>query len=486
MKARFFVIHCLSVAILLASSSQSAAEVPGGLKAGAARIDITPEKPVKMSGYGSRKDLSTGVHDPLSARVLAFEEGDRRFVLISTDVLGFYGGTADYLRNALLEEFQLQPSELFLAAIHTHAGPSLTIDKERDHPNNVEYTESLKGKLIEVVRQAMGRMQPVKIGWGAGACPVGANRRELRIGDDGKPSIALGRNPEGPTDKEVLVMKVARADGTPIAVAFDYATHGTSLGPGNLVISGDVPGLAEQFVEKILGAETVVPAFIGASGNIDPWFRVLPAFNEEPGWIPEPVLLGTFLGEEVVRVCRAIQATTVVDQIATNLVTREEIRDDALYDLRGSTGRRGLRRSRWRGLHGNRPGDQGGFAVQAHVRRHSLQRRRGLPGAERSPRAGGLRGHEQPLRPAGGRHRHPRVDPSAARPMIAGRRVAVRSDAVCVKVPWGGKVLWQLGDASQRKPEARISKSETSSNGRNPKFKTGTLRRGGPRPRFGH
>lgn len=321
MKARFFVIHCLSAAILLASSSQSAAEVPGGLKAGASRIDITPEKPVKMSGYGSRKDLSTGVHDPLSARVLAFEAGDRRFVLISTDVLGFYGGTADYLRNALLEEFQLQPSELFLAAIHTHAGPSLTIDKERDHPNNVEYTESLKGKLIEVVRQAMGRMQPVKIGWGAGACPVGANRRELRIGDDGKPSIALGRNPEGPTDKEVLVMKVARADGTPIAVAFDYATHGTSLGPGNLVISGDVPGLAEQFVEKILGAETVAPAFIGASGNIDPWFRVLSAFNEEPGWIPEPVLLGTFLGEEVVRVCRAIQATTVVDQIATNLVT---------------------------------------------------------------------------------------------------------------------------------------------------------------------
>lgn len=72
MKTRSFVIHCLSVTILLASSSQSAAEVLGGLKAGAARIDITPEKPVEMSGYGSRKDLSSGVHDSLSARVLAF------------------------------------------------------------------------------------------------------------------------------------------------------------------------------------------------------------------------------------------------------------------------------------------------------------------------------------------------------------------------------------------------------------------------------
>lgn len=320
MRASCFVLNLLSAAVLLADSSQFTPEVSGGLKAGAARIDITPEKPVRMSGYGSRKDLSTGVHDPLSARVLAFEAGDRRLVLVSTDVIGFYDGTADYLRDALLGEFKLQPSELFLTAIHTHAAPSLTINKERDHPNNVEYTETLKGKLIEVVRQALSGMQPIEIGLGAGACPVGANRRELRLGNDGKPSIVLGRNPNGPTDKEVLVMKVAKADGTPLAVAFDYATHGTSLGPGNYVISGDVPGLAEQFVERILGAGTIAPAFIGASGNIDPWFRVLPAFNEEPGWIPEPVLLGTFLGEEVVHVCRAIQGTTGVGKIATNLV----------------------------------------------------------------------------------------------------------------------------------------------------------------------
>ena len=321
MNAIFSAICLLSVTALAEDPLWPITEISGGLKAGAARIDITPEKPVKMSGYASRKDLSTGVHDPLSARVLAFEAGGRRLVLVSTDVIGFYEGTADYLRNALLGELGLQSSELFLTAIHTHAAPSLTINKERDHPNNVEYTEALKGKLIDVVRQALGGMQPAEIGLGVGACPVGANRRELRVGNDGKISIVLGRNPNGPTDKEVLVMKVARGDGRPVAVAFDYATHGTSLGPGNYTISGDVPGLAEQFVEKILGSEVVAPAFIGASGNIDPWFRVLPAFNEEPGWIPEPVLLGTFLGEEVVHVCRAIHAMTPAGKIATNLVT---------------------------------------------------------------------------------------------------------------------------------------------------------------------
>jgi neutral ceramidase len=297
------------------------AQGQAGLKAGVARIDITPDKPVTLSGYASRKDLSTGVHDPLSARVLAFEAAGKRLVLVSVDIIGFYAGTDEYLRSALLKEFNLQPSELFLSAIHTHAAPSPTIDREHGHANNVAYMEALRGKLIEVVRQALGRTEAANLGLGVGYCPIGSNRRELRLNDKGESSIVLGRNPYGPTDKEVLVLKVAKADGTPLAVAFDYATHGTSLGYDNYTISGDVLGLAEQFVEKILGSNVVVPAFAGASGNIDPWYRVLPGFNEEPGWIAEPVLLGTFLGEEVVHVYREIRQTAPAGKVATNWAT---------------------------------------------------------------------------------------------------------------------------------------------------------------------
>ena len=152
-----------------------------GLKAGVARIDITPDKPVTMSGYDARTGLSTGVHDPLSARVLAFEAGGKRLVLVSTDLIGFYSGTADHMRQALLREFGLQPSELFLTAIHDHAGPALTIDPQRGHAHNLEYTEKLKSKLIEVVRQALGGMEPVRVGLGVGSCPMGVNRRELRV-----------------------------------------------------------------------------------------------------------------------------------------------------------------------------------------------------------------------------------------------------------------------------------------------------------------
>lgn len=309
---------CLSSMVALLTVVPAHAGNPAGLKAGVARIDITPDKPVTMSGYASRKGLSTGVHDPLSARALAFEAGGKRLVLVSVDIIGFYGGTDEYLRSALLKEFNLQPSELFLCGIHTHAAPSPTIDREHGNASNVDYMEALRGKLIDVIRRALDGIQPVNIGLGVGYCPVGANRRELRINDKGESSIILGRNPYGPTDKEVLVMKVAKPDGTPVAVAFDYATHGTALGYDNYTISGDVPGLAEQFVEKILGADVIAPVFVGASGNIDPWYRVLPGFNTEPGWVPEPVLLGTFLGEEVAHVYRDIKQTGPADKITTN------------------------------------------------------------------------------------------------------------------------------------------------------------------------
>lgn len=318
-------ISIVAVILGFCLSTTTAHAEPGesqdGLRAGVAKVDITPKKPVKMAGYASRKGLSDGVHDPLSARVVAFENNGKRLVLVSTDLIGFYSGTADPLRKAILDEFKLKPSELFLSAIHTHSGPSLTLDKKKGHANNLEYTTNLETTLTEAIHKALNNMSPVQIGVGIGYCPVGANRRELKISANGDSSIRLGRNPYGPTDKEVLVMKVARPDGVAVAAAFDYATHATCLGGKNYTISGDVLGLAEQFVEKIFGPKTIAPAFAGASGNIDPWFRVLPAFNTEPGWVPEPVLLGTVLGEEVVHVFRDIDEVSDGGAIGTAFAT---------------------------------------------------------------------------------------------------------------------------------------------------------------------
>jgi neutral ceramidase len=325
---RFPVISLL----LISSFSFSQAGKPEGnagvLRAGTAKIDITPSIPVKLYGYSSRKTYSEGIHDPLSARAVVFENNGKKFVLVSTDI-GSYGSEVfAVIQKSILEKFNLKESELFLSTIHSHSAPILSLDAETGDPNNIEFTKTLQQKLLTVISEAFNNLKPVQIGIGTGSSPVGSNRREMR--PDG--SITLGRNPYGITDKEVLVMKVASPDGTTVGALYDYATHSTSLGPRNMQISGDILGLSAQFVEKILGKDVVTPVFAGASGNIDPWYRVLPEFNSEPGWIPEPVLLSTLLGEEVVHVFRSIKGMDQGGAISTAFATiecpRKKLEDD--------------------------------------------------------------------------------------------------------------------------------------------------------------
>jgi neutral ceramidase len=313
------LLSILLIPVCLDSWSQNLAGQTGQLKAGISKIDITPDFPVKLYGYASRTSLSEGVHDPLSARAVVFENNRNKFVLLSSD-LGSYGREAlDVIRRSLIDRFGLKDSELFLTAIHSHSSPVLTLNKETGDPANIRYTESLNDKLLTLVGEAFNNLTPVRAGVGTGSSPVGSNRREMR--PDG--SITLGRNPYGPADKEVLVLKIETPGGVPLAGIFDYATHATALGPRNLMISGDVLGISSQFVEKILGDDFVAPVFAGASGNIDPWYRVLPGFDTEPGWIPEPVLLGTLLGEEIVHVFRTINETGSDMDISTSFETIE-------------------------------------------------------------------------------------------------------------------------------------------------------------------
>ncbi len=140
--------------------------------------------------------------------------------------------------------------------------------------------------------------------------------------DPSKQKFWLGRNPDVMTDREVQVLKVAKADSRDlIAVLFDYPMHSTGMGTGNYLITGDVHGLAEQFIEKYLDGGVIAPAFAGASGNIDPWYRTLPKFKTGNGWVPETELMGTMLGEEVVYALESAKKASPAGPIKTSFKT---------------------------------------------------------------------------------------------------------------------------------------------------------------------
>src|SRR6266542_146885 len=305
-KLRLQLPFCL-LSLSLLSSSVAVPSLAAELRAGFARIDITPTQPVMLEGYASRKELSRDVHDALVARAVAFEQDHQRLVLVAVENCGFYNSTAEPLRSAVLKASGLKPSELFLCATHTHSAPALGLDSPKSHTNNVQYTQWLGGKLVDVVSRAIASLGPIEARVGSGSSPVGANRREVTTDNEGKTKVILGRNPALMTDREVQVLGLVRPGESGVAgLIFAYNTHSTALGPRNNSVSGDVHGLAAQFLENYFGPAVIATGFAGASGNIDPWYRVLSGFKTNNGWIPEPVLLGTLLGEEVVHVSDGI------------------------------------------------------------------------------------------------------------------------------------------------------------------------------------
>jgi len=312
-------------------------EVGGILRAGVAAIDITPDLPVQMGGYSARTALSKGVHDRLIARVTAFENNGKRLVLVSCDLWDIRGDAIfRYLQKPILREFDLKEDELFLCATHSHASPSLAVDEKTGHPNNLKYTEKVKTKLINVIRDALTTMAPVHYGAGFGYSPIGMNRREMR--PDG--GMRIGRNPYGVTDKEVLVMKLAKPDGSNVAALINFGCHATSLGSRNLQISGDILGYAEKFVERIIDNGLIAPLFTGASGDVNPWFTNLREFNTDSGWTPETILLGNMLGTEVVHIFRDIKTLNSKGEIKTVSKTIEvpgKIQGDPVYKDTGLT-----------------------------------------------------------------------------------------------------------------------------------------------------
>jgi hypothetical protein len=282
-----------SRAVLRAHQPRAGArsETPSGpLRAGAAKIDITPDAPLSLEGYQEPATrVSEGVHDRLFARAFAFGDGSRRLVIVSCDLGSMILG--DYFRHQVLDAVRLRPEELWLCATHTHSGPMLTLHPS--YPHNVEYTERLAQPLIGVVGEALRSMRPARLAVGRGRSSVGVSRR--RRGADGLMEMAA--NPDGVADPDVLVLQVAATSGRPMGALFVYACHSRSLTRTNRLISGDVLGIAAQELEAAQPG-LIAGAFAGASGDIDP-VSVVDGFESKDGQPPETVRLARLLADGV-------------------------------------------------------------------------------------------------------------------------------------------------------------------------------------------
>jgi hypothetical protein len=259
--------------LALAAAGAAAAACSECLRAGAATVALTPPAGTPLAGYGSLSRRLTfpdvlglypyafwfkpseGTLDPLFARALVLEQGTTRVAWATVDLIAvdraFTREVRERLRGA-----GLAPLTLIVSASHTHSGPGAFVPSALWAFLAVDrYHTDVRSALVGAVVQAIVRAE-------AARAPARVASFSLQA-----PNVTVGRLGL-PVDREIAGLKFVTERDRPIALVWNYAIHGTMLGPLNLRFSGDVMGVASTALER----ELRVPVLFinGAVGDISP------------------------------------------------------------------------------------------------------------------------------------------------------------------------------------------------------------------------
>jgi putative membrane-bound dehydrogenase-like protein len=254
-----------------------AARVPQGAsgtwKAGAAKLAITPQQNMWMSGYGARTKPSEGKLTDLWAKALVIEDPKgQQAVMITLDLVGIDRDLMLAVQQKLHEKHQLEPRQIAICTSHTHCGPVVAGNLESMYFLDAtqqklvdDYAALLRRNIVAVVDAAFNKLAPAELAWGNGRTDFAVNRRNNKEAE--VPAIReRGEALKGPNDHDVPVLRVTGADGKVKAVAFGYACHATVL--SFFQWCADYPGFAQSALEQAHpGAVALFWAGCGADQN---------------------------------------------------------------------------------------------------------------------------------------------------------------------------------------------------------------------------
>lgn len=309
--ARRFV---LSLSLLFSAIITTVIAVEPVWKAGTARVNITPDQPMWMAGYGGRDRPAAGKLIDLWGKALVLEDDTgHRGVLITLDLVGMDRELSMKICGLLAENCQLDRSQIALCMSHTHTGPVVGENLSPLHYRLVspqqqalidQYAEELCDKVVMVVKQAITQLSTSELTWGSGQAMFAVNRRNNS--EKEVPRLRVANQLVGPVDHDVPVLAVRDAEQQLMAIVFGYACHATVL---NLYQwSGDYPGFAQLELEaKHPGCLALFFAGCGADQNPLP---------------RRSIALAQHYGRRLADAVDTVLLTTAMKPVASHLRTR--------------------------------------------------------------------------------------------------------------------------------------------------------------------
>ncbi len=230
------------------------------LTANVSSVDITPPLSMKytLGGYGERMNKpAEGIHDHIWAKALTMKKGDRKYVLITLDILGLPQNVKSDLVKRVsglgwsMENIMLLPS-------HSHGSLEMAALNSKNILNNPnlgifqpELLAFLLDKLESLIKEADRNYQPVKIGTGC-AMLEGLNRNRRKDPD---------------VDKELTVTRIDLVNRKPLAVLVNWTAHPTFLGGTDMLVSAEWPGYLQSELQRLIGKGVTAMYFNGAEGD---------------------------------------------------------------------------------------------------------------------------------------------------------------------------------------------------------------------------
>lgn len=247
------------------------------LTAGYARVNITPDYSVPLSGYGNDAvRSSSGFNSYLYATCVAISDEEDTVIVIQTDLSQADPNVVSEVRGWVKSKHDIPMENVMIAGTHSHSAPTVSGANA-----SMEYRADLIGWLKEAAGEALADRKPVTgIYYGNKNCP---NLNFVRhytteagiIKGDGLNTLIESPYTGHTHDADDLlqIARIDREEGGSIVMA-NWQSHphrGTS--GSSKEMSSDIVGVMTQYVEKEMEDVKFI-YFTGASGNINPYSRI--------------------------------------------------------------------------------------------------------------------------------------------------------------------------------------------------------------------
>ncbi len=240
------------------------------LRAGFAKVKITPDFPASLSGYGGDNNrFYTDVVEDLYLTCISVANKEKTLLVFTVDTCGLLQSHQKEMREEIEQETGIPASCIFFGATHAHNGCSMY---PTGLPQAQKFVAWVKEKARLAAREALADLAPASLFAGMPSLP-GMNYTRHYLAEDGKKySANLGFNKEAvlvghatKSDPGMSMVKFKRKEKKDIIMVNWQAHPDSAYAIGFTSICPSWVGRVRETMEEKTGA--LVAYFTGTAGN---------------------------------------------------------------------------------------------------------------------------------------------------------------------------------------------------------------------------